>query len=49
MIGSGSVKRIIDRMININPGIKIATIDKDVPDGVCLIRGSYNRALCKSI
>jgi dihydrolipoamide dehydrogenase len=39
MIGSGSAKRIIDRMININPDIKIAMIDKDVPGGVCLIRG----------
>lgn len=39
MIGSGSAKRIIDRMININPDIKIAMIDRDVPGGVCLIRG----------
>jgi dihydrolipoamide dehydrogenase len=39
MIGSGSVKRIIDRLIKNNPQIRIAIIDKDHPGGVCLIRG----------
>ncbi|MHA2138630.1 MAG: dihydrolipoyl dehydrogenase [Candidatus Hodarchaeales archaeon] len=39
MIGSGSAKRIIDRLIKKNPKIRIAIIDKDEPGGVCLIRG----------
>ncbi len=39
MIGSGSAKRIIGRLINKNPEIRIAMIDKDEPGGVCSIRG----------
>ena len=39
IIGSGSAKRLLDRMVKNNPEIKIAIVDKDVPGGICLIRG----------
>ena len=38
-IGSGSAMNIIDPMIQDNPKIKIAVIDKDEPGGICLTRG----------
>src|SRR3989441_11813881 len=38
-IGSGSAMNIIDPMIQENPKIKIAVIDKDEPGGICLTRG----------
>src|SRR6267143_2436685 len=38
-IGSGSATNIIDPMIQDNPKIKIAVIDKDEPGGICLTRG----------
>jgi len=39
LIGSGTGKRILDRIIRQNPEIRIAVIDKDVPGGICLTRG----------
>src|SRR6059036_2716364 len=38
-IGSGSAMNLIDPMIQDNPKIKIAVIDKDEPGGICLTRG----------
>ncbi|MHA1975900.1 MAG: dihydrolipoyl dehydrogenase [Candidatus Hodarchaeales archaeon] len=39
IIGSGSAKKLLDRLIKRKPEIRIAMIDKDDPGGVCLIRG----------
>src|SRR5881397_2842922 len=39
VIGSGSAMNLIDPMIQDNPKIKIAVIDKDEPGGICLTRG----------
>src|ERR1700730_15311974 len=39
VIGSGSAMNIVDPMIQENPEIKIAVIDKDEPGGICLTRG----------
>jgi dihydrolipoamide dehydrogenase len=39
VIGSGSAMNIVDPMIQQNPRIKIAVIDKDEPGGICLTRG----------
>ena len=39
IIGSGSAVSIIDPMIQENPKIRIAVIDKDEPGGICLTRG----------
>ncbi len=39
IIGSGSAMNIVDPMIQENPKIKIAVIDKDEPGGICLTRG----------
>jgi mycothione reductase len=39
VIGSGSAMNIVDPMIQENPNIKIAVIDKDEPGGICLTRG----------
>ncbi len=39
IIGSGSAMNIVDPMIQANPKIKIAVIDKDEPGGICLTRG----------
>ncbi len=38
-IGSGSAMNIVDAMIQDNPEIKVAVIDKDDPGGICLTRG----------
>ncbi|HEV2119606.1 MAG TPA: dihydrolipoyl dehydrogenase [Candidatus Bathyarchaeia archaeon] len=38
-IGTGSVMNIVDAMIQENPNIRIAVIDKDEPGGICLTRG----------
>ncbi len=38
-IGSGSAMNIVSVVIQENPGIKIAVIDKDEPGGICLTRG----------
>ncbi len=39
VIGTGSVMNIVDPMIQDNPNIRIAVIDKDEPGGICLTRG----------
>jgi dihydrolipoamide dehydrogenase len=39
VIGTGSAMNIVDPMIQENPKIKIAVIDKDEPGGICLTRG----------
>lgn len=38
-IGTGSAMNIVDAMIQQNPKIRIAVIDKDEPGGICLTRG----------
>ncbi len=39
VIGSGSAMNLVDPMIQDNPNIRIAVIDKDEPGGICLTRG----------
>jgi mycothione reductase len=39
MVGSGSISNLFDPLIQNNPKIKIAVIDKDEPGGICLTRG----------
>ncbi len=39
IIGTGSAMNIVDPMIQENPNIRIAVIDKDQPGGICLTRG----------
>jgi mycothione reductase len=39
IIGSGSATNLLDPLIEQNPKIKIAIIDKDEPGGICLTRG----------
>lgn len=39
VVGTGSAMNIVEPMINANPDIKIAIIDKDEPGGICLTRG----------
>ena len=39
VVGTGSAMIIVEAMINANPDIKIAVIDKDEPGGICLTRG----------
>ncbi len=39
VIGSGSAMNIVDPMMEENPNIRIAVIDKDEPGGICLTRG----------
>lgn len=38
-IGTGSAMYVIDGMMQRNPNIKVAVIDKDEPGGICLTRG----------
>ncbi|UCG37651.1 MAG: dihydrolipoyl dehydrogenase [Candidatus Bathyarchaeota archaeon] len=38
-IGSGSAMNIVSVMVQENPQIKVAVIDKDEPGGICLTRG----------
>src|SRR5467141_966290 len=38
-IGTGSAMNIVDAMIQENPNIRVAVIDKDEPGGICLTRG----------
>ena len=38
-VGTGSAIYVIDEMMQRNPRIKIAVIDKDEPGGICLTRG----------
>ncbi len=39
VVGTGSAMNIVYPMIDMNPDIKIAVIDKDEPGGICLTRG----------
>lgn len=39
VIGTGSGMNYINPLINSNPKIKVAVIDKDEPGGICLTRG----------
>jgi mycothione reductase len=39
VIGTGSAMAIVDAMVNENPHLKVAVIDKDDPGGICLTRG----------
>ncbi|HUI24179.1 MAG TPA: dihydrolipoamide dehydrogenase, partial [Nitrososphaerales archaeon] len=39
VIGSGSAMNLVDPMLQQNPTMKIAVIDKDDPGGICLTRG----------
>src|SRR5437588_7546212 len=38
-VGTGSVMAVVEAMIEANPQIKVAGIDKDEPGGICLTRG----------
>jgi mycothione reductase len=38
-IGTGSAMNIVDAMLQKNPNLKVAVIDKDEPGGICLTRG----------
>ncbi|UCE96230.1 MAG: dihydrolipoyl dehydrogenase [Candidatus Bathyarchaeota archaeon] len=38
-IGTGSAMNIVSAMIQQNPNMKVAVIDKDEPGGICLTRG----------
>ena len=38
-IGTGSAMSIVDAMIQENPDMRVAVIDKDEPGGICLTRG----------
>ncbi len=39
VIGTGSAMYLVDPMIQRNPDMKVAVIDKDEPGGICLTRG----------
>ena len=39
VIGSGSAMNLVDPMLEHNPKMKVAVIDKDQPGGICLTRG----------
>ncbi len=39
VVGTGSATNLLDPMIQENPKIRIAVIDKDEPGGICLTRG----------
>jgi dihydrolipoamide dehydrogenase len=39
VIGTGSAMNIVDPMIQEDPNIRIAVVDKDEPGGICLTRG----------
>jgi len=38
-IGTGSAMNIVDAMLQGNPKIRVAVVDKDEPGGICLTRG----------
>jgi len=38
-IGSGSAMNVVDAMLQRDPNIKVAVVDKDEPGGICLTRG----------
>ena len=39
IVGTGSAMNLVDPMIQENPQVRIAVIDKDEPGGICLTRG----------
>ena len=39
VVGTGSAMYVVDGMIQRNPNLKVAVIDKDEPGGICLTRG----------
>ncbi len=39
VIGTGSAMNFVDKLIQENPNMKVAVIDKDDPGGICLTRG----------
>jgi mycothione reductase len=39
IVGTGSAMNLVDPMVQENPDIRIAVIDKDEPGGICLTRG----------
>ena len=39
VIGSGSAMNLVDPMLQRNPEMRVAVIDKDEPGGICLTRG----------
>jgi dihydrolipoamide dehydrogenase len=39
VIGTGSAMNLVNPMIQMNPKMKVAVIDKDDPGGICLTRG----------
>jgi len=41
VIGTGSAMNIVEPMLKLNPGMKIAIIDRDDPGGTCLTRGVF--------
>ena len=41
MIGTGSAMNYLDLIIDSNPEMKIAVIDKDEPGGICLTGGVF--------
>jgi mycothione reductase len=38
-IGTGSAMSVVDAMLQTNPNLKVAVVDKDEPGGICLTRG----------
>jgi mycothione reductase len=38
-IGTGSAMHVVDAMLQRNPNLRVAVIDKDEPGGICLTRG----------
>lgn len=38
-VGTGSVMSVVEAMMEENPHVKVAVIDKDEPGGICLTRG----------
>jgi mycothione reductase len=38
-IGTGSALSVVDAMLQTNPNLRVAVIDKDEPGGICLTRG----------
>jgi dihydrolipoamide dehydrogenase len=39
VVGTGSAMNIADAMVQQNPNLKVAVVDKDEPGGICLTRG----------
>jgi mycothione reductase len=46
VIGTGSAMNYINPIIDSNPEMKIAVIDKDEPGGICLTRGAFLQKFC---